>query len=134
MFDDQRMILSLELLSSNDNCSARISTCLFLILPGPECLIQWKAVTNCLFSQWAWTRCCNITAGRFLPQTLAWRYNNNDSTKIPPVPCSDLPGPGWLTGTDGHSLAVIFPVGMVKTLQHYRGPLLAADIGLALQQ
>ncbi len=35
---------------------------------------------------------------------------------------------------EGSHQLFIFPVGMDKVLQHYCGPLLAADIGLALQQ
>ncbi len=67
--------------------------------------------TGVLSSQSALTRRCNVTAGRFLPQTLAWRYINNNSTKNSYFLCSDLPGPGRLAGMGGHSLAVYFSHG-----------------------
>ncbi len=203
MFDDQRMILSLELLSSNDNRSARLlylfsqwawtrrcnvpvaascrrhwlgattviigknSYCLCSDFPRPGwlagmsgrtppvhlpgrygrgaatvqrssyCRRHWLGATTVwiaikflfllfrsprawmadqngwtfidgLFSQWTWTRRSNIAAGHFLPQTLAWRYNNKNSTKNSHCLCSDLPGPGRLTRMSRCSPAVNF--------------------------
>jgi hypothetical protein len=62
---------------------------------------NWRTDTASLFSQWAWARRCNITEGRFLTQTLAWRYKNNNCNTKSCCLCSDLPGPGWLAGMGG---------------------------------
>jgi hypothetical protein len=48
------------------------------------------------------------TEGRFLPLALAWRYNNNYSTKDSSCLCSNLPGPGWLDKMGSLSPAVNF--------------------------
>ncbi len=65
--------------------------------------------TGGLFSQLAGTRRCKITVGRFLPQILAWRYNNNNCNTKSCSLCSDLPGPGWLAWMGGRTLQVHLP-------------------------
>jgi hypothetical protein len=61
-----------------------------------------------------------ITAGLLLPQTLAWRYNNNNCNTKSWCLCLDLPGPGRLAGMGGRSPAIHLPGGHgrgVATLQ-----------------
>jgi hypothetical protein len=74
--------------------------------------------TSVLFFPWAWTSRCNITAGRFLPQTLAWRYNSINSNKIPIISVQISQGlDGWPEWADGHR-RYIFPADMDKAMQH----------------
>jgi hypothetical protein len=94
----------------------------------------WKAgrngwtFTRGLFSQWAWTRRCNITAGCFLPLTLAWRCNSIKSNKIPIISVQISQGlDGWPEWADGHR-RYIFPADIDEALQHYRGPILLLEL------